>query len=210
MSGLSGSGLPAAKLEDERYRAPVSESETVFDGKVWDVRRDRFELDGSTIVREYQEHPGAVAVLAEDDEGRILLIKQYRHPIGYRDWELPAGLLDIDGEAPDAAARRELAEEADLQASEWSPLCDFFSSPGGSSERITVYLARGLTPTAKPFDRTAEEAGIELRWVPRAEVVDAILDGRLRNAILMIAVLSDHSGAADSRAPRAGAARART
>jgi ADP-ribose pyrophosphatase len=167
----------------------------VFDGAVWDVRRDAFELDGTRLVREYQAHPGAVAILAEDDEGRILLIKQYRHPIGYRDWELPAGLLDVDGEAPEAAARRELAEEADLEASDWSWLCEFFSSPGGSSERIVVYRARGLSPTTRRFDRTAEEAGIELRWVPRAEVVEAILDGRLRNSILMIAVLNAHTRA---------------
>lgn len=197
-------------LADERYRAPVSESKIVFNGAVWDVRRDTFELDGEQIVREYQEHPGAVAVLAEDDEGRILLIKQYRHPIGYRDWELPAGLLDVDGEAPDAAARRELAEEADLEANEWSSLCEFFSSPGGSAERITVYRARGLTPTAQRFDRTAEEAGIELRWVPRAEVVGAILDGRLRNAIMVIAVLSSHSRADRATVDRAGSAHART
>lgn len=176
----------------------------MFDGSVWDIRRDTFELDGTQLAREYQEHPGAVAILAEDDEGRVLLIKQYRHPIGYRDWELPAGLLDVDGEAPDAAARRELAEEVDLEASEWSLLCQFFSSPGGSSEEITVYRARGLTPTAQRFDRTAEEAGIELRWVPRSEVVEAILDGRLRNAILVIAVLNSQV-----RATGAGHARAR-
>lgn len=187
--------LPNSEFADERHRAPVSESATVFDGAVWDVRRDAFELDGTRLVREYQAHPGAVAILAEDDEGRILLIKQYRHPIGYRDWELPAGLLDVDGEAPEAAARRELAEEADLEASDWSWLCEFFSSPGGSSERIVVYRARGLSPTTRRFDRTAEEAGIELRWVPRAEVVEAILDGRLRNSILMIAVLNAHTRA---------------
>lgn len=183
------SSLP---LADKRYAAPVSASEAVFGGAVWDVRRDRFELDGSSIVREYQDHPGAVAVLAEDTDGRILLLKQYRHPIGYRDWELPAGLLDVDGEEPEAAARRELAEEADLQARHWSLLCEFFSSPGGSSEVITVYRARRLSPTGERFDRAAEEAGIELRWVARDEVVEAILDGRLRNSILVIAVLQAH------------------
>lgn len=184
---------PETGLEDEQYRAPVSESRTVFDGKVWDVRRDRFELGGTSIVREYQHHPGAVAVLAEDAEGRILLIKQYRHPIGYRDWELPAGLLDVHGEQPEAAARRELAEEADLEARDWSQLCTFFSSPGGSSETITIYRARDLAPTRHRFERTAEEAGIELRWVTLDEAVDAVLDGRLRNAILVIAVLQAHA-----------------
>jgi len=186
---------PITTLEDEEYRAPITASETAFAGKVWDVRRDRFELDGTSIVREYQDHPGAVAALAEDAQGRILLIKQYRHPIGYRDWELPAGLLDVDGEQPEAAARRELAEEADLEASDWTPLCSFFSSPGGSSEKITVYRARDLIPTGTRFERTAEEAGIELRWVSLHDAVEAVLDGRLRNAILVIAVLQAHARA---------------
>lgn len=191
MSDVPATGAPGL-LADERYSASVTASEAVFDGAVWDVRRDWFELEGASIVREYQDHPGAVAVLAEDADGRILLIKQYRHPIGYRDWELPAGLLDVDGEEPEAAARRELAEEADLQAGTWSRLCQFFSSPGGSSEVITVYRARDFSPTGERFERTAEESGIELRWVARDEVVEAILDGRLRNAILVIAVLQAH------------------
>lgn len=182
-----------APLSDEPYRARVLESERVFDGAVWDVVRERFVLDGEELVREYQEHPGAVAVLAEDAEGRILLIRQYRHPIGYRDWELPAGLLDVFGEAPLDAAQRELAEEVDLVAAEWSVLCEFFASPGGSSEAITVYRARGLTPAAIPFDRTAEEAGIQARWVRLADAVRAVLDGSLRNSILALGVLHAHA-----------------
>jgi ADP-ribose pyrophosphatase len=183
----------AGTLADERHLAPVLERERVFDGTVWDVLRDRFELDGAELVREYQAHPGAVAVLAEDDDGRILLIRQYRHPIGFRDWELPAGLLDVDGEAPLDAAKRELAEETDLEAAEWSPLCEFFSSPGGSSERITVFRARGLSATAGRFARTAEEAGIEVRRVPLEDAVRGVLDGRLRNSILAMAVLNAHA-----------------
>lgn len=184
---------PIEELADERFRAEVVESRRVFEGRVWDVVSDRFDLDGQEIVREYQEHPGAVAVLAEDADGRILLLRQYRHPIGYRDWELPAGILDVAGEDPLDAAQRELAEEADLQAEEWSPLCGFFSSPGGSSERIAVYRARGLNSTGTRFERTAEEAGIELRFVPLADVVQAVLDGRLHNSILVIAVLTAHA-----------------
>jgi ADP-ribose pyrophosphatase len=180
-------------LADEPYRANVLASETVFDGTVWNVNRDRFELGDGELVREYQAHPGAVAILAEDDRGNVLLIKQYRHPIGYRDWELPAGLLDEAGESPLDAAKRELAEEADLQAAEWSVLSEFFSSPGGSSEAITVYRARGVSPMAERFARTAEEAEIQLRWVPLPEVVTAVLDGRVHNSILTIAVLNAHA-----------------
>ncbi|MEO6942305.1 MAG: NUDIX hydrolase, partial [Terrimesophilobacter sp.] len=147
-------------LSDERFQAEVTQSDRVFDGAVWDVVRERFRFGDGELVREFMVHPGAVAILAQDTEDRVLLIKQYRHPIGYREWELPAGLLDVDGEAPLAAAQRELAEEADLVAGEWSQLCQFFSSPGGSSEVITVFLARSLSPTPSAFSRYAEEAEI--------------------------------------------------
>lgn len=180
-------------FSDERFQAPVVASERAFDGAVWDVQRDRFRFGGTEIVREYVVHPGAVAILAEDEDGRILLIKQYRHPIGYRDWELPAGLRDIDSEEPVDTARRELAEEADLDASEWTTLTEFFTSPGGSSESLIVFHARGLTPTATSFDRTAEEAEIELRWVPLQLAVDAVLAGRVKNSILALAVLNAHA-----------------
>lgn len=177
-------------LVDEEFTAQVVESSIAFDGAVWDVVREKFRFGDGELVREFQKHPGAVAVLAEDDNGRVLLIKQYRHPIGYRDWELPAGLLDLDGEGPLAAAQRELAEEVDLIAAEWTELCQFFSSPGGSSEIITVYLARGVSPAVEKFERDAEEAELETRWVPFDDVVAAVLDGSVRNAILVNAVLN--------------------
>jgi 8-oxo-dGDP phosphatase len=184
--------MPEA-LSDESFPVEVRASDRVFDGAVWDVFRDRFVLGDDVLEREYQKHPGAVAILAEDTEGRILLIKQYRHPIGFRDWELPAGLRDMAGEDPLETAKRELAEEADLVADDWSPLCEFFSSPGGSSEVITVFRARSLSPAAHRFERTEEEAGIELRWVDANEVVAAVLGGRLRNSILAISVLNAHA-----------------
>ena len=180
-------------LADAEYRAPVLERQTVFDGAVWDVQRDRFSFGGTELVREYVVHPGAVAILAEDDQGRILLIKQYRHPIGSRDWELPAGLRDMDGEAPLDTAKRELAEEADVDAAEWNLLTEFYTSPGGSSEMLSVFHARGLSPRTTAFDRTAEEAEIEVRWVSLEDVVAAVLDGRMRNAILALAVLNAHA-----------------
>jgi ADP-ribose pyrophosphatase len=181
------------RLADEAFTAQVVHSDTVFEGAVWDVVRERFRFGDGELVREFQKHPGAVAVFAEDDEGRVLLIKQYRHPIGYRDWELPAGLRDNDGEEPLAAAQRELAEEADLQAATWSQLCQFFSSPGGSSEVITVFQARGISATPETFERTAEEAELDVWWAPFDEVLAAVLDGRVRNAILANAVLNAHA-----------------
>lgn len=180
-------------LKDEEFTAQVVESSLAFEGAVWDVVRDRIRFGDDELVREFQKHPGAVAVFAQDDAGRVLLIKQYRHPIGYRDWELPAGLLDVDGEDPLAAAKRELAEEVDLHAAEWSHLCEFFSSPGGSSELITVYRASGLSPSGEKFARSAEESQIELRWEPFEDVLAAVLDGRVRNAILVSAILNAHA-----------------
>ena len=131
-------------LADEPVDLPLRESDQVFDGLVWDLRRDTFELGGQPIVREYVDHPGAVAVLALDEHDRAFLIRQYRHPVRTREWEIPAGLLDVAGEDPFVAAQRELAEEGDLAASEWAVLADFVTSPGGSDEAIRIYLARGI------------------------------------------------------------------
>lgn len=178
------------QLSDDVLPVRVVSSEQVFEGKVWDIRRDTVEYGDSEITREYVDHTGAVAVLALDDDGRVLLIKQYRHPIGLRDWEIPAGLLDIHGENALIGAKRELAEEVDLDAAEWHLLSDFYSSPGGSNEAIRIYLARGLTATSAPFDRTEEELDIEKRWVPLDEVVDAVLARTISNSILTIAALA--------------------
>lgn len=184
-------------LRDDAVNLEVTSSERVFEGRVWDIRRETFDLGEMTgITRDFVDHTGAVAVLAMDERDRVLLIKQYRHPVGYRDWELPAGLLDLDGEPPLAAAQRELAEEADLVAESWNLLSEFMTSPGGSNEVIRVYLARGVSATADVFERTEEEAEIELRWVPLDEAVDAVLARDLQNSILAIAVLSAAAGRA--------------
>ena len=183
-------------LSDDVVAPEILESDVVFAGHVWNIRRDRFVLEGTEITREYMDHTGAVAVLALDERDRILLIKQYRHPIRMRDWELPAGLLDIRGESPLVAAQRELAEEADLVAESWDLLSEFMTSPGGSNEVLRVYLARGVSAAPEVFARTEEEAGIELRWVPLDDVVDAVLSRDLQNSILAIAALSAAAGRA--------------
>ena len=177
-------------LADEPYTGLVTDSEVVYRGRVWDVRRDTVDLGDSKVVREYVDHTGAVAVLALDDEDRALLIRQYRHPIRSKDWELPAGLLDLTGEPPLAAAKRELAEEADMVADRWDVLVEFFSSPGGNNEVIRVYLARGVRAADEVFAREEEEADIEVRWVPLEEVVRGVLERRLRNAPLALASLA--------------------
>ena len=179
-----------SELRDDLVDLPITASDVVFEGKVWNIRREDFTLDDTTITRDFLDHTGAVAVFALDERGRVLLIKQYRHAVRTRDWELPAGLLDIRGEAPLLGAQRELAEEVDLVAESWDLLCEYMTSPGGSNEVIRVYLARGVSAAAEVFARTEEEAGIEVRWVPLDQVVDAVLARDLQNSILAIAVLS--------------------
>jgi len=180
------------ELTDEPSSPRIRSSEVLHDGKIWDVVLEEFEYGDAVLAREFVDHPGAVAVLAMDDEERVLLIRQYRHPIRMRDWELPAGLLDLEGEDPPEAAKRELAEEADLEADEGTELATFHTSPGGSNELPRVYLAKGLRATPA-FARFAEEEHIELRWAELDEAVEAVLGGRLRNSILTIAVLTAHA-----------------
>ena len=177
-------------LRDDPVQLVVTESSRVFDGRVWGVRRESFELADQSITREFLDHTGAVAVLALDEWGRALLIKQYRHPARVREWELPAGLLDMAGESPLAAAQRELAEEADVAATNWSVLSDFMTSPGGSNEAVRVYLARGISATSAIFTRTEEEAEIVTRWIPLDDIVQAVLARRVQNSILVVAALS--------------------
>ena len=180
----------AETLRDEPFEPEVLQSDLVYQGKVWDVRSDRIRYGDDEIVRQYVDHTGAVAIIALDDAGRVLLIQQYRHPIRHRDWELPAGLLDVAGEEPLEAARRELAEEADLVAAHWEPLVSSWTTPGGNDEIIHIFLATGVEAAAAAHDREDEEADIRVEWVPLADAVDAVLDGRMRNGILAIGVLA--------------------
>jgi ADP-ribose pyrophosphatase len=177
-------------IADEPFEAEITNSEVVFNGAVWDIRRDTLDYNGHEMRREYMAHTGAVAIYAENEAGRVLVIQQYRHPVRLRDWELPAGLLDKPGEEPLEAAKRELAEEADLEADDWEPLVTFNSTPGGSDERLYVFRARGVRETSEPFEREAEEADIVKQWVPRSEIVEGALSGNLTNSILILSALA--------------------
>jgi 8-oxo-dGDP phosphatase len=176
-------------IEDVPEQHPLTDETPIHSGRVWDVARETFDYNGTPITREVLRHPGAVAILAIDDEDRVLLIRQYRHPIHARVWEIPAGLLDMAGEAPLAAAQRELAEEADLAAETWHVLADFQNSPGGSDETIRIYLARGVS-AVPAFARDEEEADIEVRWTPLDEVVDAVLARRVQSPSLVVGALA--------------------
>ena len=190
---MSGEPERPEPLQDLFAPRTVRGSETVFSGMVWDVVRDTVDLgDGGVVRREYGRHPGAVAVLALDGQGRALFIRQYRHPVGMELWELPAGLLDVAGEPPLEGAKRELAEEADLQAGRWDVLVDWFNTPGGMSEALRLYLARDVSPVpeAQRHTRTAEELGMPVRWVPLDAARDDVLAGRLHNPGAVVGVLA--------------------
>lgn len=169
---------------------------------VWDVRRDTVDLgDAGEVTREYVEHPGAVAVLAlreVDGRDQILLIQQYRHPVGALEWELPAGLLDVAGEPPWVGAARELHEEVDLLASRWDVLIDFFGSPGGNSEALRIFLARDLTDVHEDerFSREGEERGMPVGWVDLDEAHEAVLQGQLHNPGAVTGILTAHAARA--------------
>lgn len=190
------------ELRDEPAEVEIVASDLVYEGRVWDVRSDTFRYGDAQIVRQYVDHPGAVAIVALDDENRVALIQQYRHPIRHRDWEIPAGLLDVPGEPPVETARRELAEEVDLVAEHVEPLLSIFTTPGGNDEVVHIFLARGLSAAPDAHAREQEEADIRVEWVPLADAVDAVLAGRMRNGILAAGVLaaaeqqrrSSHSG----------------
>jgi ADP-ribose pyrophosphatase len=184
------------ELADRIVDRPVVRSEVVHHGMVWDVLRETVDLgEAGEVTREFVRHPGAVSVVALDDRDRVVLLQQYRHPVRVLEWEVPAGLLDVDGEDPWVAAARELHEEADLQAREWHVLVDYFSSPGGVDEALRVYLARGLShvPEDDRHQREGEELGMPARWVDLDEAQDAVLAGRIHNPSAVIGILAAHA-----------------
>ncbi|MDF2091778.1 MULTISPECIES: NUDIX hydrolase [unclassified Knoellia] len=190
--------MPGAdeELADRIVHRPIVRSEVVHHGMVWDVLRETVDLgEAGEVTREFVRHPGAVSVVALDDRDRVVLLQQYRHPVRVLEWEVPAGLLDVDGEDPWVAAARELHEEADLQAQEWHVLVDYFSSPGGVDEALRVYLARGLShvPEDDRHEREGEELGMPARWVDLDEAQDAVLAGRIHNPSAVIGILAAHA-----------------
>lgn len=171
----------------------VHDSQVVFSAFRFAMVRDTVAMPGGVVAeRLYLDHPGAVAVVAEDDSGRIALIDQYRHPVRQRLWELPAGLRDVEGEDPATTAVRELDEETDTRAAHIEHLLTFHPTPGCSSERIEIYLARGLSsvPEAERHQRTDEEADLSLRWWDLDEAVAAIFDGRITNGCAVAGLLA--------------------
>lgn len=175
----------------------VAHSETVFTGRILTVRVDHVRMsDGEVADREVVEHIGAVAIVALDTDGTIVMVNQYRHPLGLRLDELPAGLLDVDGEPALEAARRELAEEADLTAARWDVLLDLYPSPGFSTEAIRIYLARELAPVPERdrFVPEHEEITMTVRRLPLDEAVGHALSGAITNASAVAGILAAAQG----------------
>lgn len=179
-------------LVDRTAPRPVLERTTLHRGKVFDLVSETADLGDSQVVREFVDHPGAVAVIALDDAGRVLLLQQYRHPVRSELWEPPAGLRDVDGEPPHVTAARELEEEADLRAATWHRLVEVYTTPGACNELIQVFLARDVSevPESQRFAREDEEAGIVPVWVPLDEAVTAVLAGRVHSPSGAVGVLA--------------------
>jgi ADP-ribose pyrophosphatase len=169
----------------------VRSSKDMFNGKVIKVRTDQVTMPGGNeSQRDVVVHPGAVGVVALDDQGRVMLIKQYRHPVKESLWELPAGLLDVEGEGALATAKRELGEEAGLQAEKWNVLVDVLTSPGMTNEATRIFLARQVSDTGNDRSDVDEEADLELAWVDLDEAVRSVLSGGIRNALAVVGLLA--------------------
>jgi 8-oxo-dGDP phosphatase len=184
-------------IVDEPAHWPVVASAEQYQGKIISVRTDTIQVpEGTTAEREVVEHPGAVGVVALDADDRVLMIRQYRHAVGRELWELPAGLRDVAGEPTAQTGRRELLEETGYRARDWHVLADYFSSPGIITERLRVFLARGLeeVPEAdRDFVLENEEAHLVLDWVPLDRAVSLVLAGDLHNGVAVVGLLAAHT-----------------
>ncbi|WP_406043923.1 NUDIX hydrolase [Micromonospora sp. NBC_00898] len=175
------------------HRYEVTDHREIWSGRIFSVVSDDVTMPGGgTAARDYVRHVGAVAVVALDDAGQVVLIRQYRHPVGRHLWELPAGLMDVSGEDLAAAAARELAEEADLTAGTIDVLVDLHSSPGFSNELVRVFLARDLAdvPVEQRHDRRDEEADLQVVRVDLDEAVRMVLAGEITNASCVAGLLA--------------------
>ncbi|MCO5997381.1 NUDIX domain-containing protein [Actinoallomurus rhizosphaericola] len=201
-------------VADEPCRWETLGSEPRFKGAILEVRTDRVRMpngdDSEVVERDIVVHPGSVGVICLDDEDRVLLLRQYRHAVGYRLWEPPAGLRDVEGEPLWRTAERELAEEAGYRAREWHTLLDACTSPGMTNERTRIFLARGLSEIPEgenDFERVHEEADMPTVWVPLEEAVTAVRRGRVHNSLAVMGILSVYAARAtgfrDLRAPDA-------
>lgn len=176
--------------KDQKAKPEVSNRAVVFEGKIWDVVSETFDYNGVELTREFVAHPGAVAVIALNDDKEVLLIKQYRQPVRSYLWEIPAGLLDVPGESRQEAAKRELLEETGYIAEQWQDLIEFHTTPGGNDETITVFLATELRHQGHELDLEGEEVDMELAWVPLPEALTSVLNSEMRSPSAGFAIMA--------------------
>lgn len=176
--------------KDQPAEFAVRNSDVAFEGRIWDVKRDVVDFRGHTITREYVAHPGAVAVVAINERSEVLLIMQYRHPVGEFLWEIPAGLLDVSGESRLDAAQRELFEETGWVATQWEELTSFYTTPGGSSEQIDIYLAQDLSFRGHNLALEGEEAELEVAWVPIADAITSVMKSEMKSPSAVVGLLA--------------------
>ncbi|MEU1589678.1 NUDIX hydrolase [Micromonospora sp. NPDC005710] len=180
-------------MSELEHRYEVRSREERYRGRIFDVVTEEVTMPGGgTGLRDLVRHVGAVAVVALDDAGQVVLIRQYRHPVGRHLWELPAGLMDVSGEELPAAALRELAEEADLTAGRVDVLVDLHSSPGFTNEIVRVFLARDLgdVPADERHERHDEEADLQVVRIDLDEAVAMVLAGEITNASAVAGLLA--------------------
>ncbi|PZG43846.1 NUDIX hydrolase [Spongiactinospora gelatinilytica] len=193
--------IGVADVADSPEEWEVVASFDRFESKIISVRTDRVRMPlDDTADRDYVTHPGSVAVLALDEHERVLMLRQYRHPVRGMLWELPAGIRDVSGEPTWLTAARELAEEAAYRATTWHTLVDLYSSPGMTNERIRVFLARGLTEipeSERDFEHHHEEIGMPVVWVPLAEAVGKVQSGMIHNSPAVAGILAAYAAFAD-------------
>lgn len=185
--------MTAAEVAGEYHQYEVLERHERFHGPVFSVLTDEVTMPGGRVAaRDYLRHVGAVALVAVDERGRVVLVRQYRHPVGRRLWELPAGLVDVDGEELPAVALRELTEESDLVAGRLDVLVDLHTSPGASNEIIRVFLARDLSAAAdeQRHVRRDEEAELEPAWFELDEAVAMVFTGEITNGPCVAGLLA--------------------
>ena len=187
--------MTSDELADRPMSWPVLSSRDLHrDEWVVALREDVVSRPGhpeDRFTRISLEHPGAVVVLAVDDRERVLCLRQYRHTSQHEFVELPAGLRDTHGEPAVETAKRELREEAELAAESWRPLLSSYASAGITEEVHEIFLARGLSHAPRgDFELVHEEAEMQILWVPFEELLDAVLDGRVRQGPIAQAVLA--------------------
>jgi ADP-ribose pyrophosphatase len=176
--------------KDQLVEHEIVSTKLVFKGRIWDVVAEAFHYGDEILVRDFVRHPGAVAVLALNSHDEILMIRQYRHPVRKMLWEIPAGLLDVNGESLEQAARRELIEETSFDARNLEHLITFHTSPGGNDETITIFLATELELVNHDFIAEGEESNMLVEWVPFEEALTSVLASETQNPSTVVAILA--------------------